>query len=386
MTEQNPSIASTAGARAATRTSWSGVRTVAAHEFRVRIRTGRWRALLYLWFAVLAVLTALIYAAVQAEDSVDNLGYEGVPTFGGLMLLLLGLSLIVVPALTAQSVNGDRERGVLAGLQVSLLTPTETALGKLLAAWGTALVFLLVATPLVVATLFMGGVSVGKALVCLLVVAALLASICAIAQALSAVLARTVTSAVLSYVVVFGLGVGTVVVFALATPLTETSETYTYTSPAVDEQGRAIPGQTQQGSYTTTETHPERIWWLLAPNPFVVLADAAPSSPPRRDRLGNQIGDPLDPLGELGQEIRRTRNPNWDPYSTTLAGDMAEPVGGGGVDGSFVASLEDRDEEPAAVWPWGLAFHALLTVGAVSVTIRRLRAPTGSLPRGVRIA
>jgi hypothetical protein len=281
-------------------------------------------------------------------------------------------------------VNGDRERGVLAVLQVSLLTPAETALGKLLAAWGTALVFLLVAAPLVVATLFMGGVSIGKALVCMLVVAALLASICAVAQALSAVLVRTVTSAVLSYVVVFGLSAGTVIVFALATPLTQTKEQHTYTYPAVDGQGKEIPGQTRQQTYTTSETHSERIWWLLAPNPFVVLADAAPSSPPRRDRFGNEIGDPLDPLGEIGNEVRRTRDPDWDDLPGAVY--AAVPPGGGSTDGSFVRTVVERQSEPAAVWPWGLAFHALLTVGAVTVTIRRLRAPTRSLPRGVRIA
>jgi len=41
----------------------------------------------------------------------------------------------VTPALTAQSINGDRERGTLATLQVTRLRPADIALGKLAAGW-----------------------------------------------------------------------------------------------------------------------------------------------------------------------------------------------------------------------------------------------------------
>jgi hypothetical protein len=55
------------------------------------------------------------------------------------MLFVLGLALLVVPSLAAQSVNGDRERGTLATLQVTRLSAGEITLGKFVAAWGTAL-------------------------------------------------------------------------------------------------------------------------------------------------------------------------------------------------------------------------------------------------------
>ena len=55
----------------------------------------------------------------------------------------------MVPALAAQSVNGDRERGTLATLQVTRLTAGDIAVGKLAAAWGTALVFLAISAPMV---------------------------------------------------------------------------------------------------------------------------------------------------------------------------------------------------------------------------------------------
>jgi hypothetical protein len=72
------------------------------------------------------------------------------------------------------------------------------------------------------------------------------------------------------------------------------------------------------------------------------------------------VGD--DPLWDVGREIREGRTPRAWP----------------------------RPENPAAdlppVWPFGLTVDVLLGVGAVLVTIRRLRAPAASLPKGVRIA
>lgn len=104
------------------RTALSGVLTMAGHEFRLRLRAGRWRWLLGAWFIALAVLLGLMRLALvrSGEEEV------GAPMLGGLMLLVLALGLLVVPALTAQSVNGDRERGVLATLQTTLLTPSKS--------------------------------------------------------------------------------------------------------------------------------------------------------------------------------------------------------------------------------------------------------------------
>jgi hypothetical protein len=126
-----------------------GVATVAAQEFRLRIRSGRWRWLLASWFGVLLLFTTLSWLASPPPPLLPD-GERGRPMYDALILFVLAVALFVAPALTAQSVNGDRERGTLATLQVTLLTPAEIALGKLAAAWGTALVFLALSLPLVV--------------------------------------------------------------------------------------------------------------------------------------------------------------------------------------------------------------------------------------------
>ncbi|NUS45577.1 MAG: ABC transporter permease [Mycobacteriaceae bacterium] len=326
----------------------SGIALVATHEFRIRLRTGRWRWLLGSWVVVVGVFTVLMRLSLSEID--ENRPY-GVPMFGCLMLFVLALAMIVSPTLTAQSINGDRERGTLATLQVTRLTPTQIALGKLLAAWSVGVAALLLTLPFVVWCLIEGGINPLAVLAVFGVVAVLIGVVCAVSQAISALLARSITSALLSYVVMFALTVGTVIVFSLATALSAEQHT---------------PGG-DIGSYR--QERPDHVWWLLAPNPFVVLADATPQLDPTYDRrTGEYRPHPFDPLGELGRGIRELRE---DPNTRR---DYDDYEGG------------RRHDSAGRVWPTGLAVDLILGAGAVLITIRRLRIPSRALPKGVRVA
>jgi ABC-2 type transport system permease protein len=348
-----------------------GVLTVVRHEFLVRLRTGRWRGLLAAWTVVVGAFMVLL-ALGLGQTGVP--GPHGPPMFGGLMLFVLALALLVAPALTAQSVNGDRERGTLATLQVTMLSAAEIAVGKLLAAWGTACVFLLLTLPFVAWSVLAGGVGLLRALVVLVVVALLLAVVVAVAQALSAVLARSITSALLSYLAVFALTLGTLIAFGLAVAVTTENRTVTETPPPSagppPEAGSASasPAPPQRYSYETTVVRPDRVWWLLAPNPFVILADAAPRLPERRDpRTGDVAEQPLDPLGGIGRGVRSIR-----VWPSEAAGGAERPT-------------RER-ERGLPVWPYGLAADLALGAGALWLTTRRLRTPSRTLPPGVRVA
>lgn len=361
----------------------TGVATVAAQEFRLRIRAGRWRWLLGAWFVTLALFTVLVRLSMDATTGPETIGYEqpfGTPMYGSLMLLVLGMGMLVVPALTAQSVNGDRERGTLATLQVTRLSAAQIAVGKLAAAWGTSLVFLALTLPLVAWAVAEGGVPFGRLVVTMLVVALLLGVVCAVAQALSALLARSTTSAVLSYLAVFALTIGTLIVFGLAAAMSTETVTRTERQPVFAQPGR--PGSVEpiepynryeEYTYTTTESRTDRVWWLLAPNPFVVLADAAPALPERRDPVTHRPEpNGFDPLGEIGRGVRSLRaGPEPSPQMTY--GGLSE------------TPLEPQPSLPP-VWPYGLAVNVLLGAGALLVTTRRLRTPVHTLPRGIRVA
>jgi ABC-type transport system involved in multi-copper enzyme maturation permease subunit len=351
----------------------SGILTVAMLEFRLRIRAGRWRWMLGAWFMLLLGVTLLVRnAATQPNIGGDDLDATGAVMFGVVVLVVLALALLVTPALAAQSVNGDRERGTLATLQVTRLSAAEIAIGKLLASWGTALVFLAVTLPLALWCYAEGGLSVLRIVGVYLVTALLLGIVAAISLALSALLARSTTSGVLAYLTVFALTVGTLVLFGLISAVTqETVQAVSQACRSYDENGNGVDCSPER--YETTIARTDRTWWLLAPNPFAVLADSAPAGPTRTIRLpdGTTEEEPIavDVLGGMSRALHTIRlRP--EPVEGRYGTEFQTPAGATG----------------GAVWPFGLGFDLLLAVGAVWVTTRRLRTPTYRLAKGQRIA
>lgn len=317
-----------------------GIGLVARQEIRTRLRTGRWKALLIVWAVLVNGLAMMFRLALELEDRSGS-GHSGVPMFGGVLLGVLILTLLVTPALGAQAINGERERGTLAALQVTRIQPGDIVLGKFAAGWGTGLIVLLLTLPSLMLPVAEGAIGIGRAVVVLLVTALLIGVSCALALGWSALLARSITAVLMSYLTVFGLLVGTPLLFAIALPFTD--------APT----GRGYD-----------RDHPERVWWMLAPNPVVVLADAAPRLPRRVVHTPHGTytrSQSNDPLGGISHEVRDIRE--GDP------------------------SYIDRDEDAAGpVWPYGLAFDLALAGGALWLSTRRLRTPMYHVPRGVRVA
>ena len=338
---------------------------------RIRLRTGRWRWLIGGWVVLLAVFTFLLDLGLDTGYAyVPDDSLRGVPLFGFLMFFILGSMLVISPALTSQAINGDRERGTLATLQVTRLRPAEIAVGKLLAGWGVGLVALALSIPFAGYAMAQGGITIVRMLAVYGVVALLIGVVCAVSQALSALLARSITSALLSYVTAAALAVGTLIAFAIAVPLTEERK---YVS---DPSG---------GQYLSYRTHEERVWWLLAPNPFVILADAAPRVPPKILRDGDVIRiDDYDPLSQISRQVRRLRvGPEYDYYGY-VSMPCVDVVTTPGT--RTVADCAPPPPPDLPVWPYGLAFSALLGVGSIAITTLRLRTPNRRLPKGVRVA
>jgi ABC-2 type transport system permease protein len=234
------------------------------------------------------------------------------------------------------------------------------------ASWGTALVFLAVTLPLALWCYLEGGLSVVRVAGVYLVTALLLGVVCAISLGLSALLARSTTSGVLAYLTVFALSAGTALAFGLITATTQQEVPHT-------EQICDAAGSCTDSSFTTTLARPDRTWWLVAPNPFVVLADSAPAGPVRRVRLPNgdvlEEPDSVDVLGSLSRSLHRIRaTPAAIQDESGTRYEVPDGVTGG------------------PVWPLGLGIDLALAVGAMWVATVRLRTPTARLARGQRIA
>jgi ABC-type transport system involved in multi-copper enzyme maturation permease subunit len=368
------------------RLTWSGLRTVAVLELRQRVRSTRWIIVLLLWGGLLGVLTALIhYATHQAFAGITDTNTDeqtrqaGATTFGLVVFLVLALGALVAPALSATSINGDRSAGVLATLQTTLLSPAEIALGKLTAAWITALALLAVALPFIGWAYLDGGTPAGRLAVVLALLAVMLLVVCAIGLGWSAVTARTTSSAVLTYLSVTFLGLGLPVLFGLLIPLSQQSERVTTrqmveipsatTAPAATDSSTPPPMQCQTQTETIVTTHTERIWWVLAPNPAVVIADAAPMP------AGSDHSDVLSSLRSGVRELR-LGEPSIRDWCYT---DDAESR-------RREAARQAERERLGATWPYGLAGDLALGACFFVLTVRRLRAPARKLARGTRVA
>ena len=372
------------------RGTWSlsrqGVRTVAVLELRQRVRSTRWVVALVVWFVVVGAITALTWFAIRSlSEGMESAGgapdgfqfFLGPPLFGIVVFFVLFLGLLVTPTLSSTAINGDRNAGTLATLQVTLLTPAEIAVGKLLAAWVAALAFLAVSVPFLVLALAAGGVPVVSVLVCLAVLATLLAAVCAIGLGFSALSARTSGSVVLTFLTVAGLAVLSPILFALTVPaVSETREVRVWTIPSTYTGEGDLPPcvwETQQMS----QAHTERTWWLLAVNPFVIVADAAPE--PRVE--GSLVGDPLSAI-RTGVRMARTGPADELDYCTGAFTSLSQE----GVPVEPTSPVDAPEPDRSVVWPYGLAVDVLLGAAGLAVAVRRLTIPQRRLARGTRVA
>lgn len=376
--------------------SWRGVRTVATLELRQRIRTSRWPVVLGLWFVLIGGVTVLTWLSLNNSRVKAGPSLYDVTTF-----FVLALGMLIVPSLTATSVNGDREQGVLATLQTTLLTPADIVLGKLLASWTVALVFLGISLPFLVWAWVAGGISVGAVLASLLILALVLGVTCAIGLMFSTLAARPVVSAVLTYLTVAALVFGTVIVFFLSLFLVIQKQEVRYygvpesywntaVTPAPTDSGASpglspgpavpmpLPDQPPDPTradcrhLTRVEDvpHTERSWWILSLNPFVVVADAVPG----RADVREQTSD-FTPMRWISMGVRAAR----------AGADTGERQECWFADADPATSTTfSRQSGP--VWPYGLAFLLVAGAGATTVAVRRTITPVRRLPNGTRIA
>lgn len=335
-----------------------GLWVVTAIELRQRVRGVAWYVLLGIFAALLLLVSVLLTIAVGAAfgpGSPDNAG-AGLYSFIIYFVLLLGS--LVAPTLGGNAINGDREAGTLATTQVTLITTPQLVLGKFLAAWLSALAFLAVAVPFLLYSQLFGGSSLGTVVVSLLILTAELGVISAIGVGLSGILRRPLFSIAVTYLIVAALSVGTVIGFGLFGSVIRTPAPQPPASAQFDENC----GYDASPDYTVPRF--DQVWWMLAANPYVILADAAPT------QYAPAGGYPTDLFGTVKLGVRSTQLP---PQFDSC-------------DGAGQPTPRDIIDSTVPSWAVGLAIHLLLAVGALWFAIALTHAPSRRLAAGSRVA
>ena len=338
----------------------SGMRAVFRLEMKQRLRSRGWYVLLAVWFVVIGLV-----AVLTAVNSASDVGPPGSVLYELMVGFVLFFGLLLAPALSANAVNGDRAAGTLAIQQVTLLRPGHLLAGKWLAAWTASLAFLLLSVPFLIWALALGGVSAGTAVVSVVMLALELAVVCAIGVGISTLANRPLFSIVVSYMVVALLGLGTLIAYGLSFTLTEgtvRASMPSYAHPVFTDEGAEFDPNDYTCSGPVLDYpayHTERTTWILAANPFVIVADAIPSN---RDDLQRGL------MEEISSSVRASQA---GPEYTVPC-----------FNGEKQAGLP----QVLPIWPLGLFLQAALAAVLVFGARRRLSTPAGRLPAGSRIA
>lgn len=351
-----------------------GIGQIAALELRQRVRGVAWYVLLGVFALLTLAVTAVTTVAVSYTDDPGSALYSVV------VYVVLLLATLVTPALAGGAINGDREAGTLATTQVTLVSGPQIVLGKFVAAWVSSLAFLAVAVPFILYSFALSAVSPATVVVTLLVLVAELAVLSAVGVGLSGIVRRPLFSVVATYLVVAFLGVGTLIAFSLGglatqSAATQVSRNVDWANVPADAEYDPATGLPKGAEcdvvseYEYTVPRFDRVWWILAANPYVVLADAAAVE-------YDEYGNPVDVFGGIKYAVR----------SAQQAPDLEQVYDE--CDPETYEGIPPRDVIDSSTPSWfvGLLLHLALGVGLLLGAIAALRTPARTLAPGSRIA
>ncbi|GAA1128108.1 ABC transporter permease subunit [Citricoccus alkalitolerans] len=367
--------------RSAERLGWgAAVGNVIQMELRQRLRTRSWYVMLAVWFVVIGLVTWGSVASYNTLAGDDLLFGPGRFVFEAVVGFVLFFGLLVAPAMSASTVSGDRAGGTLAIVQVTLATPGQLLTGKWLASWIAALGFLVAALPYIVLAVVLGGLDVPGLVVFVLMVAVELGVVCALGTAVSAIASRTLFAVVATYLLVALFSLGTLIGFALTAPLTMTTvpanrAVYPDEEPLVEEGFTDWSPLRCTGPMVPQETLDTRsTYWMLAANPFVVVADAVPHpEKPPYDPDDPETWAPDGIMTSISTGVRYLQQPP-ETNVECAHGQLT------------YQDREDDDSKGTPVWPLGLGIQIAVAAALFAWGRQRLVAPAARLPRGTRVA
>lgn len=350
-----------------------GLRLIVGLELRQRVRGVAWYVLLGI-FAILVGLVTMLLAFASAGANSGGWLYSIIVYF----VLLLGT--LVIPALSGNAINGERDAGTLATTQVTLVSSAQIVLGKFLAAWISSLAFLAVSLPFIAIALALGNVSALTLVISALILALELGFLAAIGVGLSGVITRPLFSIVVSYLVIAALSIGTLISFGLLGAVTRSDSTMTYIgidSSSYDaDTGLAVdPVCTPPRVHHSKQPRFDLYWGILAANPYVVVADAVPAA-------FDDHGNPTNLFSTLSAGVRSLQK---KPDLHTTFNDCAAAENGF-QDQRTTETMQEAYNSAVPSWFVGVGIHLLLAAGALFWAWRRTETPARRLPKGSRIA
>lgn len=187
------------------------INPIFASASKRQMRTVRTPILVTLYgvFMLLVSLTALNVLASPTVRVMDM--RKGVDTYIYLAAIQFVLILLVAPALTSGSIAGERERQTMDLLLCTRMGPLRIVVGKLLSSASFFLLLIISSLPAMGIVFLFGGITLSMLLHLMLLLMVTALAALSVGLFASALFKRTVTATVVSYLMIFVIGIGTVV-------------------------------------------------------------------------------------------------------------------------------------------------------------------------------
>lgn len=180
-------------------------------EMKVGSRSVRLPVVIFLFNGILSLVTLLnMYSAVEQVKTTAIIQYSSfINMFEFVTTIEFVLLMFIVPAVTASSISGERERQTLDLMLTTQMTAFQVVTGKLLSALSTLLLLIVSSFPAVAMVFVYGGITWGDAislLLCYITVAFFAGSL---GLCFSAVFKRSTAATVVTYGVLIAVVAGT---------------------------------------------------------------------------------------------------------------------------------------------------------------------------------
>jgi ABC-type transport system involved in multi-copper enzyme maturation permease subunit len=344
-----------------------GLGLIVALELRQRVRGVAWYVILGVFFVLVALVTIGVWVIT------GTWGTSGGPLFSSVVYFVLLLASLISPALSGNAINGEREGGTLATIQVTAVTTGQIVIGKWLAAWLASLALLVVTVPFLAIAVGIGEVSALTVVSSLLILTAELGVLSALGVGLSGIIRKPLFSVVVTYLAVAGLSLGTLIAFTIAGSVTQVTVRETVVDYRYDGDSGVANGCDPPRTTTYTVPRFDPYWGLLAVNPYVVVADASYGDFDDR-------GQPENLFGYVAYGVRQAQvAPETEMFTDFCHLDSASHL-------DDPPSAEEALRSGVPSWFIGLSIQGVLAAAALTGAWAATRTPAGRLAAGSRIA
>ena len=368
---------------------WRTVGIIVGLELRQRIRTTRWKITVAAVFVILSI-AVLGTMSLALSDSYTDYAEWSVDLYGFVIVALLFFGVVLAPTLAATAINGDRKDATLAVVQVTPVSNWQLAVGKLIGNWLACMALIGIAAPYLVWGIVEAPYGVGPSVLALVLLSILYACYGAIGLGFSALTARPAGSALLTQATVFFLVLGLPMLFGMLVPATEQKHEVvvaenTYADPTDPDSESTCRDVLETRTFQQTQP----IWWLLAPNPLLVLADSVAAHETAQPE-GQFLGAPRPSMAVSMAHLLSWARSGEYIGADTCAEHVTRYVPYEDLDEQgqsyFERSQEFESSHVGRSWYLGVLMNLLLGGIGLTVAARGLRVPVRKLPKGVRIA